>query len=200
MKKLNYLLISILLGTLSFSSNIFALNNDSETKTTTTNGNTQVVSDAKADALITEGVKGQISKSSTLSPLSVDVKTQDGVVIFTGTVDSDSQASSLVESAQMVVGVKDVDTSKLQIKESKEPLNDMWITAKVKGLLIREDIFGTKDIASINLSVETKNGVVYLTGVIDNKDQINNAIKLIKGVKGVKKVDYNVKKLTPVAQ
>jgi len=116
---------------------------------------------------------------------------------LSGNVNSDTEASTLVELAQSIVGVREVDASNLNIKESQQPFEDMLTTAKIKGLLIREDIFGTKDIASVNLSVETNNGVVYLSGTVDNKQQIDNAIKLIKGIAGVKKVEFNVKKITP---
>ena len=101
-----------------------------------------------------------------------------------------------VEKADSIVGVADVDTTNLSIKDSKEPLAYMMITAKIKGLLIKEKLFGEKDVAPINTSVETKDGVVYLTGVVNNQAQIDNAISIIKNsVPGVLKVEYNVKKV-----
>ncbi|TAK78510.1 MAG: BON domain-containing protein, partial [Gammaproteobacteria bacterium] len=92
----------------------------------------------------------------------------------------------------------DVDASNLKIKESHQPFTDMLITAKIKGLFIKEKVFGDRDIAALNLSVETKNGVVYLTGIVDNQEQLQNALRLIRSVKGVKKVEYHVKQVTPV--
>lgn len=149
------------------------------------------------DSIITNSIQSQIKDNATLSNLNITVSTKRGVVKLSGNIDSDSQASSLVELAESTIGVKDVDTANLKVKSSQQPWKDTLITAKVKGTFIREEVFGTKDIASINLSVETKNGVVYLTGAIDNKEQIANAIKLIRGIKGVKKVIYNVQKVTP---
>lgn len=160
---------------------------------TSTNANTNVPTPAQ-DQKITSTIKSEIAKSPMLKENSVNVTTNKGVVSLSGNVDSDSQASGIIEIAQSIIGVQDVDADKLKVKESKQPFTDMMTTAKAKGLLIREDIFGTKDIASLGLSVETNNGVVYLTGTVDNKDQINNAIKLIEGMKGVKKVEYRVSK------
>ncbi|MBV8802896.1 MAG: BON domain-containing protein, partial [Gammaproteobacteria bacterium] len=78
------------------------------------------------------------------------------------------------------------------------PLTDTYITAKVKGLFIREKLFGKKDIAAINISVETKNGIVYLSGRVDNNDQIKNAIAIIKkSVPDVQGVEYSVSKVIP---
>lgn len=151
------------------------------------------------DAKISSSIKAQIAASDTLSKLGVDVQTAKGVVTLSGNVDSDSQVSSLVELAQATVGVQDVDTDNLKVKDSQQPMADTLITAKIKGLFLREKVFGDKDIAALNISVETNNGVVYLTGAIDNQQQLQNAMALIRGVKGVKSVEYNVKKVTPTA-
>lgn len=160
---------------------------------------TNYVPTPKEDAIITNSIKSHIKASKTLSKLNVRVNTRKGVVTFSGHIDSDSQADSLIQLAQSIIGVKDVDASKLTIKASHQPLSDMLITAKIKGLFIREKIFGTKDINAIDISVETKNGVVYLTGAIDNKQQIKNAIKLAQTVQGVKRVEYYVKQVTTPA-
>jgi hyperosmotically inducible protein len=153
------------------------------------------------DAAITKTLKKLISQSKMLSKLQVNISTNKGVVTIEGNIDSDTQASSLVEHAESIIGVSDVDTSKLTVKDSQHPLTDTLITAKIKGLFIREKLFGEKDIAAINTSVETKDGVVYLSGIVDNQQQINNAIAIIKKyVPEVKEVEYSVKKVIPVNQ
>ncbi len=156
----------------------------------------QPVSDSD-DATINSSIKSQIAKSDTLSKLDVTVQTTGGVVTLSGMVDSDSQASSLIELAQATIGVHDVKADNLQVKDSQQPFTDMYITARIKGLFIKEKVFGDKDIAALNISVETQNGVVYLTGAIDNQEQLKNAMTLIKSIPGVKSVEYNVKKVTP---
>ena len=99
----------------------------------------------------------------------------------------------LIGVAQATPGVKDVKGSKLVIKDSQHPFVDTLTTARIKGLLIREDLFGDKDLSAMGTKVETKDGVVYLTGKTDNKKQISNAIALIKKhIPGVKKVEYSV--------
>jgi osmotically-inducible protein OsmY len=148
----------------------------------------------KGDHAITDSIKHYIRNSKTLSKLPVEVSTKEGVVTLKGTVNADSEASTLIEVSESVGGVKEVN-SELKVKEGTQLVADTIITAKIKGLLIREKLFGEKDIASINTQVETKDGIVYLTGVVDNKDQINNAIEIIKqNIPEVKKVEYNVKK------
>jgi hyperosmotically inducible protein len=165
--------------------------------TTTANTNNITNITPEQDSIITSSIKKQILKSKILSKLNIDVKSNRGVVILSGNVDSDSQASMLVELAQSIIGVQNVDTDNLTVKNSTQPFTDTLITAKIKGLFIREKVFGDKDISAINISVETKDGVVYLTGIIENQTQLKNAIKLAETVAGVKKVEYRLAKVEP---
>jgi hyperosmotically inducible protein len=196
------LVASLVLSTQSFANIMHQDNNDSDVAVTT-NGTTSSANESAPnnahDTAITTGVKNAISNNASLQGQTIDVTTQNGVVTLKGTVDSDSQATSAVEMAQSIVGVKDVETTDLNVKDSQQPMTDAYITAKVKGILIREKLFGDKDIAALGMSVETKDGVVYLTGHIDNKAQVKNAIKVLEGVTGVKKVVYDVKKITPAS-
>lgn len=152
----------------------------------------------KEDAIVTKTVKQLLRQEKIFSEVKIDVSTKKGIVTLSGNVDSDTQASLAVQLAESVIGVADVDTSKLTVKDGKQPFADTYITAKIKGLLIREKLFGENDIAAINTNVETKDGIVYLSGVVDNKKQIDNAISIIKhNVPEVKKIEYSVKTYTP---
>lgn len=150
------------------------------------------------DAVITKTVKKLVTKSKMLSPLDVTVVTNKGVVEFSGLVDSDSEVTALVELAESVVGVEDVDSSKLNVKSGTQPVKDALTTAKIKGLLIREDLFGNKDVDVMGTSVETKEGVVYIIGSVAHTEQLKNAVDIIKHhVPEVKKIEFSVTKVTP---
>ena len=142
-------------------------------------------------------MKSAIIANPTVSGLNVVIMTDKGVVTISGNVDSDSQASTLVEIAQSTPGVKDVDASKLIVKDSKQPFADMLITSKIKGLYIQEKLFGTKDISAMSIHVETKDGDVYLTGNTENQMQADNAVSIAKSVSGVKSVKSDIKLNTP---
>ena len=144
------------------------------------------------DAGITAAIKSKIELDKTLSNTRVNVSTNNGVVVLSGTVKTDSEASALIEIAQSVPGVIDIDTSRLKIAGSKQPFTDTAITAKVKGLFIREKLFGDKDISAMTIGVETNNGMVTLTGTADSQEEIENAINLAKSIKGVKRVESRV--------
>lgn len=65
-----------------------------------------------------------------------------------------------------------------------EAVSDAWITTKVKS-----ELATTKGVKSMDVSVDTKDGVVTLTGVLANDVDVKKAIAAAKSVKGVKDVD-----------
>jgi len=70
--------------------------------------------------------------------------------------------------------------------ESSQPLNDTMITTKVKA-----ELAITEGIKSGDISVETIDGVVILTGTQPNEMLIKKAEEVAKSVKDVKKVDIS---------
>lgn len=144
------------------------------------------------DSVITAKIKSKIALDPTISVFKVAVSTNNGVVTLAGTVDSDTDASALVQIASATAGVSDVNTLGLKIKNSTQPFTDTMITAKIKGVYIREKLMG-KDVPATSVSVETNNGIVYLSGTVETKEQADNAIKLAKSVKGVKQVESRLK-------
>lgn len=148
-----------------------------------------------SDSAITSNIQSKISQDKYLqtSKTNIAINTDHQVVSISGVVSSESEASTLVEIAQSTIDVKDVDTSKLMVKDSKQPLTDTFTTAKVKGEFLREKLFGDKPIPAWHVSVETNNGVVTLTGTADDKSQVETAIKLAQSISGVKQVKYRIK-------
>jgi hyperosmotically inducible protein len=69
-------------------------------------------------------------------------------------------------------------------KKSAEPVTDTWITTKVKA-----DLLATKDVSGVDIKVDTANGVVMLSGAVDNQAQIDKASSVARMIDGVKSVD-----------
>lgn len=61
---------------------------------------------------------------------------------------------------------------------------DAWITTKVK-----TELATAKHVKASDISVETSDGVVTLSGMVSTKSEKTHAVKLAKAVKGVKSVD-----------
>jgi hyperosmotically inducible protein len=162
------------------STAVFAENTDTH-KTAATTTTTE-----HSDAAITAAVKAKLATPPAISG-DVTATTKDGVVELTGAVKSDADVSIAVEKAESTMGVKDVD-SKLTVEGSNQPLTDTVTTAKIKGVFIREKLFGDKDLTVMKTHVDTDNGVVTLTCNAETQMQITNATKLAKEVSGVKEV------------
>jgi hyperosmotically inducible protein len=62
--------------------------------------------------------------------------------------------------------------------------DDSTITGKVKTQLTKDN-----HVKARNIDVDTVEGVVYLTGVVDSWAEANRAVKIARGVKGVKRVE-----------
>lgn len=77
-------------------------------------------------------------------------------------------------------------------ESAKQGFSDTAITAKVKEKFIAEKLFGDKPIDAMTIHVNTKEGVVYLTGKTDNQDRLNTAMDIAKKVEGVKDVIQKV--------
>lgn len=171
-----------------FSWQIFAATEMEKNK----DDNQQSIMGVVSDTVITGKIKAKILLDKTL-PTDIVVTTDKGIVSLSGAVNSDTEMSNIVEIAQATNGVKDVNTEKLTVKESKQPFTDILITAKIRGKMLQEKVFANKDVNVLNMKVETNNGVVYLSGTADNQQQIDNAIKIAKSVDGVKNVEAKIK-------
>jgi hyperosmotically inducible protein len=145
-----------------------------------------------SDSAITTNIRSRIVMNQSLSNFKMEISTVDGVVSFNGTVESDAEAAAFVQVAQSSPGVKGIVVSKLIIKQSKVAMTDTMITAKVRGLFIREKLFGEATIPVMTINVETKNGFVFLTGKAISKEQIEKAANLAYTVDGVKQVESDV--------
>lgn len=66
-------------------------------------------------------------------------------------------------------------------------IDDTVVTAKVKAALLADP-----DIKSFDLKVETRKGAVQLSGFVNNQAQLDRAITVTRGVKGVRSVDNSI--------
>lgn len=75
-------------------------------------------------------------------------------------------------------------------RSTGEYIDDKAITAKVKAALLKDP-----EVKALQVKVETYNGVVQLSGFVDNPEQISRAGEVAKGVEGVKSVknDLNLR-------
>jgi osmotically-inducible protein OsmY len=68
-----------------------------------------------------------------------------------------------------------------------EFVDDSVITTKIKSLLAGDDF-----LKSFQISVETRKGIVQLSGFVNSQDAAKKADQIVKGVSGVKSVRNNL--------
>ena len=76
------------------------------------------------------------------------------------------------------------NTEILDEADSDQPVEDTWITTKVKSSLLADP-----DTAGLKVEVETNNGVVGLSGHLDSQAQVDSAVRIAEGIEGVVEVD-----------
>lgn len=145
------------------------------------------------DNSTTSLVLDKIISIPALAHSNITVTTIDGIVKLTGVVNSEPEAILLIQTAQSVTGVKDVDAEHLTVAVSHQPFVDMVITAKIKGLYLQSKLFGSQDIPITSIIVTTNNGIVTLSGKVYSPHQMENAVKLAKSVQGVNEVQCFLK-------
>jgi len=66
-------------------------------------------------------------------------------------------------------------------------VDDSVITTKVKSLLAADDF-----LQSFQISVETRKGIVQLSGFVDSQKAVDKAGKIVRSVNGVKSIENDL--------
>jgi len=140
------------------------------------------------DATITAKVKLKLIEDPITKARKIDVDTVNGVVTLTGVVESEKEIKRAIEIAKNVKGVKKVvNNLRVEKRGITSYLSDKEITTKIKLKLIEDP-----DLKALSIDVDTVNGVVTLTGVVESEYQKKKAIEHAKSVSGVVKVIDNL--------
>ena len=165
------------------------------------------------DAKITTEIKTKYTDDSRLDAAKIDVDTKDGIVTLNGKVLGKQEETRAIEIARAVPGVTDV-VSKLEVEnnisdsdikdrvEDKaeatkdkldehnghetvgEAIDDAGITTKVKLAFAKDP-----EVSAFKIDVDTKNGVVTLSGNVKSSLEAKRAISVAETVDGVKSVN-----------
>jgi len=124
----------------------------------------------------------------TFSKLSTTV--DQGRVLITGVVQDPEARVEAVRLAWQVKGVKQV-INEIRIADDGGVtgfVKDKWITSR-----LRTAITIDRGVQSINYSIDTVSGVVYLMGYAQNRAELNRVIETARTISGVKQVVSYVK-------
>ena len=149
----------------------------------------------QTDAGISTSVKSKLAADDTVKASQIDVDTRDKVVMLTGTVDSEIMKNRALEIARKTDGVKSV-TDNLMVRTTTaamppaEPdpqrvaLTDPALTTSVKTKLL-----ANPDVSGLRIDVDTRDGVVTLTGTVSTQAEKDEALRIARETDGVKNVE-----------
>lgn len=113
-----------------------------------------------------------------------------GRVLITGVVQNPEHRVEAVRLAWQAPGVTQV-INEIRVAESEGIsgfVKDAWITSRLRGSITLD-----RGVQSINYSIDTVQGVVYLMGVAQNQAELNLVIEKARTISGVKQVVSYVK-------
>jgi len=151
------------------------------------------------DAGITGTIKTKLAADDRVRASEINVDTTNGVVTLTGNVDSQAAKDSALQVARSTSGVRDVkDMISVKVAsgtgEAPDPnltlgehIDDAGITMRVKGRLLDDPL-----VKGMKIDVDTRDGVVFLTGTVPSDAERKQAIHLARTTEGVKDVQANL--------
>lgn len=139
------------------------------------------------DSVTTGRVKAALIADPVTKAHQIDVETFKGTVQLNGFVDSSaskSRASEVARGTKGVTAVQNNLTVKTDPRTGEQVVDDGAITLKVKAALA-----GDPRTKAHQVNVETREGVVQLSGFVDNSEAKSTAEELARAVDNVKSVD-----------
>lgn len=145
------------------------------------------------DATVTAKVKSKLLWNTTTEGLDIGVETREGLVTLSGRSASAEAREMAGKLAASTEGVERVDNAihlsadpgtaqrdGEQRAEAGSLLGDAWITGKVKTRFLSSD-----NLAALDISVETDDGVVRLAGNVATAAEKALAVETARNVRGV---------------
>ena len=150
------------------------------------------------DATISGTVKTKLAADDQVKAGEIDVDTVNGVVTLKGNIDSQpakERALQIARETKGVVEVKDMISVREGAAHGDAPspdrtvgerVDDAGITAKVKTRLLDDPA-----VRGLKIDVDTREGVVYLTGSIPGDAERDMAVQIARATEGVRDVQAN---------
>jgi hyperosmotically inducible periplasmic protein len=161
------------------------------------------IAETVADGWLTTKIQSKYFVDDEVRARNIDVSTDNGIVTLTGTVANAEERRQAVALARNTDGVKEVK-DQLEIRAPETPtaangkpgaatarvesaVEDAWITAK-----IQSQYFLDPDVKGHEIDVDTRNGVVTLTGEVDTPEIKAKAQEIASDTGGASRVVNNL--------
>ena len=154
---------------------------------------------ASTNAGLTSKIKTKLAADPVVKAHQIDVDSNNGVVTLTGNIDSaeaKDRAIALARETKGVAEVRDMIEVRAGMAEGDAPdtdrtvgvtMDDAGITMKVKQKLLDDP-----EVKGLKIDVDTREGVVFLTGSVATTQVREQAIRLARETEGVRDVQANL--------
>lgn len=140
------------------------------------------------DATITTKINAKMTANPDVSAFRIDVDTQRGVVRLSGTVKHPQAKVEAERIARETKGVVRVVNDLVVGRRSfGERIDDASIVTKIKAKLT-----GSSEVNPLNVDVDSKEGVVTLSGRVETPQARRAAGRLARNTKGVREVHNRI--------
>jgi len=137
------------------------------------------------DAAIKMNIKNAWLQVNPLMQRDFDITVYQGRVLLTGTSPNPELKTQAKQVASQVPGVQ-VVYDEIEVGPTEgawQSVKDTWITSQV-----RSDLVFTGDVRSVNYTIETVNGSVYLIGSARSQAELDKVTDVARKVPNVKRV------------
>ncbi len=153
----------------------------------------------KTDTQLQRDVIDELRWEPRVKEAEIAVSAHDGVVTLTGSVETFAQKYEAIDLAKATKGVTrvvDMISTKTASGSGHAPeptrtigetITDAGITVSVKTQLLDDPL-----VKGLQIDVDPRDGVVYLTGSVASDAERQGAIRLAKETKGVRDVQANL--------
>jgi osmotically-inducible protein OsmY len=152
-----------------------------------------------SDAALTAAVKTKMAADTGVPAMRIEVDTKNRVVTLTGNLDSQAQKDLAIQIARNTNGVVDV-VDMIAVRTSAETgdapdpsrtlgerIDDASITMAVKDKLLDDP-----QVKGLRIDVDTRDGIVYLTGIVRTSAEKSRAVQLARETQHVRDVQENI--------
>jgi hyperosmotically inducible protein len=151
------------------------------------------------DAVLTAKVKTSMAVDTSVKASQIEVSTHNKVVTLTGNLNSQEEKDRALQIARSTSGVVDV-VDMLAVRTGDESgdapdpsrsvgthIDDAVITAAVKNRLLEDP-----QVKGLRIDVDTREGVVFLTGSVGTREEIDRAVEIARATEHVRDVKPNL--------
>lgn len=149
----------------------------------------------KEETRLEDAIQSMLASNPSLKDADITVDAEDGTVKLGGVADSQSQIMAIMSAVRTMPGVTHIE-NEIRVRgvgsqTAGEYVDDTAITAAVKAMLLKEH-----GLSSLKIHVETKDGIVVLTGETDSEEYASRAENVAKSCNGVVEVRNLIEKVT----